>query len=69
MRVSLLAVVAALAAALTVSASTEAGSSSGSTLIELRPAAHSADAAFVTGAGGMLVAPSLGLYRVPNTVA
>ncbi len=69
MRISLLAVVAVLASGLTVSLSAEAGSSSRSTIVELLPAARCADAVFVTGAGGTLVAPSLGLYRVPNTVA
>ena len=46
---------------------TGAGSSPGSTLVELRPAARCAEAVFVTADGGTLLAPSLGLYRVPNT--
>jgi len=68
MRVSLLAAVAALAAGLCVVPTAETGAPSGSTIVELRPAARCAEAVFVTGAGGKLVAPSLNLYRVPNTV-
>ena len=69
MRISLLGAVAVLAAGLTVFPAPEAESSSGSTLVELRPAGRCAEAVFVTGAGGTLVAPSLGLYLVPNAAA
>ena len=69
MRISLLGAVAVLAAGLTVFPAPEAGSSSGSTLVELHPAARCAEAVFVTGAGSTLVAPSLGLYLVPNAAA
>jgi len=62
-------VTTALAVAFALSPGAEAESSSGSTIVELRPGARCTEALFVTGAGGTLVAPSLGLYRVPNTVA
>jgi hypothetical protein len=55
-----------LAAVLAVSPTAEAGSSPGSTIVELRPAARCVEAVFVTGAGGKLVAPTLGLYLVPG---
>jgi subtilisin family serine protease len=61
--------ITALAAGLAVSPTAAAGSSSDSTLVELRPAARCAEAAFVTGAGGKLVAPTLGLYLVPKAAA
>ena len=69
MQLSLLVAVTALATGLTASPVAEAGSSSGSTVVELRPAARCVEAVFVTGAGGTLVAPSLGLYRVPQAAA
>jgi len=40
-----------------------------STLVELRASARCTDATFVTAAGGTVVAPSLGLYLVPNESA
>ncbi len=46
-----------------------ADSEPGSTLVELRPSARCTDAVTVTTAGGRLVAPSLGLYLVPNRAA
>ncbi len=39
----------------------------GTTLVELLPAARCIESAFVVGSGGTVVAPSLGLYRVPET--
>ncbi len=69
MRLSPAIAVAALAAALAVAPTAGAGSSTGSTLVELRPSARCTDAALVTGAGGTLVAPSLGLYLLPNAAA
>ncbi|MSO95098.1 MAG: hypothetical protein EXQ81_04805 [Thermoleophilia bacterium] len=57
------------AAAILVSPATAAGPTSGSTIVELRPAARCSEAVFVTGLGGTLIASSLNLYRVPNTVA
>ncbi len=41
----------------------------GSTLVELRPSARCTDAVTVTAAGGTIVAPSLGLYLVPNSAS
>ncbi len=46
-----------------------AAGSSPTTLVELRPSARCADAVLVTEAGGALVAPSLGLYLVPDSSA
>ncbi len=63
------AAIVAIAAAVTVSPVAEAGSPPDSTLVELRPAARCTEAVFITGRGGDLVAPTLGLYRVPNTGA
>ena len=40
-----------------------------STLVGLRPSARCVDATLVTAAGGAVVAPSLGLYLVPNSAA
>ncbi len=57
---------AALAVIVTVSPAAGARVSPGSSLIELRPAATCTEAVFVTGHGGTLVAPTLGLYRVPG---
>ena len=64
-----LAAITALAAVLAVSPTAEARSSSGSTIVALQPASRCAEAVFVTSHGGTLVAPSLGLYRIPNTAA
>jgi subtilisin family serine protease len=69
MRLSVLVATTALATVLAVSPTAEAGSSSGSTLVELRPSARCADAVFVTGTGGKLVAPTLGLYLLPEAAA
>jgi hypothetical protein len=55
-----------LAAGIAVSPSSAGTSPTGSTLVELRPSARCTDATLVTAAGGSLVAPSLGLYLVPN---
>ena len=60
---------AALAAVLAVSPAPAARPSSGSTLVELQPSARCAEAALVTGAGGTVVAQSLGLYLLPNATA
>ena len=60
---------AALAAVLAGSPTAGARGSPGSTLVELRPTARCADAVFVTRAGGTLIAPTLGLYLVPNAAA
>ncbi|MEI7759560.1 MAG: S8 family serine peptidase [Thermoleophilia bacterium] len=56
-------------AAILVSPATATPPASGSTIIELRPAARCSEAVFLANAGGTLVASSLNLYRVPNTVA
>jgi len=69
MRLSPAVALTALAAALVVSPSAGAGPATGSTLVELRPSARCTDAALVTGAGGTLVAPSLGLYLLPDATA
>jgi len=60
------ATVAALVALLVPAA---APASPGTTLVELTPAARCTQAAYLTAAGGRLVAPELGLYAVPNATA
>ena len=57
---------AVLAAGIAASPSSAGNPPTGSTLVELRPSARCTDAALVTAAGGAPVAPSLGLYLVPN---
>jgi len=54
---------------LAVAPAAGAGPSSGSTLVELRPSARCSEAAHLTRAGGKLIAPSLGLYVVPDAAA
>lgn len=69
MRLSPVVACATLAAVLAISPASAGRASSGSTLVELRPSARCSAAALVTGAGGTLVAPSLGLYLLPNAAA
>ncbi len=57
---------AVLAVGIAASPSSAGNPPTGSTLVELRPSARCTDAALVTAAGGAPVAPSLGLYLVPN---
>ncbi len=58
------------AAAVSVPAPAGAGARSpGSTLVELRPEARCREAAYIVQAGGTIVAPSLGLYRLSDADA
>ena len=66
MRLSVLVALATLGA---VAPGASAGSTQRSTLVELRPAARCSEAAFVSRAGGVVVAPTLGLYSVPHSSA
>ena len=61
--------VATFAAAALILLAPGASASSGTTLVELTPAARCTQAAYLTAAGGRLVAAELGLYAVPNAVA
>ncbi len=60
---------ATLAVTIVASPSTANVPPTGSTLVELRSSARCTDATLVTAAGGTLIAPSLGLYLLPNAVA
>ena len=69
MRLSLPLLLVALSAGVVSVASPSAAHPSGSTLVELRPSARCSDAVLVMASGGRLVAPSLGLYLVPDSGA
>ncbi|MEO5632396.1 S8 family serine peptidase [Gaiella sp.] len=58
--------VAAVVAGIAVSPGTAGTSTLDSTLVGLHASARCTDAVLVTSAGGSVVAPSLGLYLVPN---
>ncbi|MCY7301833.1 MAG: S8 family serine peptidase [Thermoleophilia bacterium] len=60
---------AALVGSIAVSPAAGGTSSLDSTLVELRGSARCTDATLVVAAGGTMVAPSLGLYLVPNDAA
>ena len=64
-----LSLIATFAVGVTLAPGASSAPRSGSTLVELRPAARCTEAAFVAGAGGTLVAPSLDLYRIPGASA
>ncbi len=59
----------ALAAGISVSPTSAAKPSSGSTLVELRSSARCTEAVLITREGGIVVAPSLGLYLVSDDAA
>ena len=62
-------VAAALVAACALSSAAIAQPGAGTTLVELRQSARCTEATTVVRAGATLVAPSLGLYLVPNSSA
>jgi hypothetical protein len=62
-------VAAALVAACAASPVAVAQAGAGTTLVELRPSARCTEATTVLRAGATLIAPSLALYRVPNSTA
>jgi hypothetical protein len=68
-RLKRLVAITVLVTAVTISPNAEAGLSSRTTMVELRPTARCTEAAFLIGAGGKLVAPTLGLYLVPEAAA